>query len=118
HQRGAADDGRCVAPAIDDLDGGLAVRIGAAAHESRRFNSETDVDKSAGAHGIQQDFFDELLRGHHGLARTDRRPRSLEALRLDLAELLAGGAGQKTDRALPTGGRVDAAQALVDSRSP
>ena len=46
-ERGAADDGRCAALAIDDLDGGVTVRVGAAAHQSRRFDREADVDQSA-----------------------------------------------------------------------
>jgi hypothetical protein len=89
HQRGAADDGRCAALAIDHLQCGLVVRVGAAAHQSRRFNREADVDESGSANGVQQDFFDQFLRGHDGLAGTDARSRTLEALRVDPAELLA-----------------------------
>src|SRR5215471_8896592 len=83
-----------------------------------RVNSESHLDEPGGAHGVQQDFLDELLRGHDGLAGTDRRPRSLKALRLDLPELSASGAVEKADRALPTGRCVDAAQPLVHSRPP
>ena len=96
----------CVSPVASSLQ------------QPRRFGAEPDVDEAGGAHRVQQDLLDQLLRRHHRQARTDVRPGPLEALRLDASVLHADRALQEADRTLPALRRIDAAQALVDRRPP
>ena len=45
----------------------------------RRFRAEAHVDEAGGAHRVQQDLLDQLLRRHHRQTRTHVRPGPLEA---------------------------------------
>jgi hypothetical protein len=109
--------GRSRGPRMD-LERGTLVGRAPAPHELRRFRDEPDVDHPGRPDALEQDRFDELLRRHDRPRRADVRPGSLEALRLDDAELLAGGRPQEADGTLPPGRGVDAAQPLVHGGSP
>ena len=91
---------------------------GSPPQELRRLRAEPDVDHPGRPHGIEQDRLDQLLRRHDRLRRADVETWSLEALRLDEPELLAGRRPREADRALPSRRGVDAAQPRVDRAPP
>jgi hypothetical protein len=84
-----------------DLERDALVIRALAPQELRGFRCEPDVDHPRRADGLEQDYFDEILRRHDRPRRADVRPGSFEAFRLDQAVLLAGRRPQEADRALP-----------------